>query len=296
MTVKKRARAKKTMKAVYESTNTLAIETLDELADYVQGIFESTGTRWWFRGHPDATWQLVPKVWRGYDPQTERYLTNLFYQRAKLRHASFPDDDDYASWLALMQHYGLPTRLLDWSDSAMIAAYFAVKYSRDIGGALPQGDACIWLLSPTGLNESQGYGAVFPSLNATSLEPLIKSAFKELRAPDGAAAPRLASRRASDKNKKQATTSTPSVLAAVPPNQDLRMVMQQGNFTVHTGREPLESTKNSEHWLQKIIIPRTAIPRLASSLDVLGMRLSDVFPDLSHLAIELTNMHRPSVL
>src|SRR5262249_22802124 len=116
---------------------TTTITTLEELTDVVHQTFRRTRSRWWFRGHPDSRWALIPKVWRDYNATTERYLTNSFYQRAKLRHASFPDDSDYAAWLALMQHYGLPTRLLDWSDSALIAAYFAVKYERDLSRAAP---------------------------------------------------------------------------------------------------------------------------------------------------------------
>ncbi|MGH8579260.1 MAG: FRG domain-containing protein [Gammaproteobacteria bacterium] len=142
------------------------VSTLDELTDVVHETFQKTKSRWWFRGHPDSRWELIPKVWRGYDGTTERYLTNLFYQRAKLRHASFPDDNDYAAWLALMQHYGLPTRLLDWSDSALIAAYFAVKYERDVSGIAPDRKCAIWMLHPTELNASQGYARAFPSANA----------------------------------------------------------------------------------------------------------------------------------
>jgi hypothetical protein len=83
------------------------------------------------------------------------------------------------------------------------------------------------------------------------------------------------------------------VIAAVPVNQDLRMVMQQGAFTIHTRDVPLETMPGCQKWLRKIIIPAKDVRRFRNSLDVLGMRLSDVFPDLAHLAIDLMKMHPP---
>jgi hypothetical protein len=248
------------------------VRTLDELVDVVHSIFSQTKRRWWFRGHADVDWELLPKVRRGYDLQTERYLTNLFYQRAKLRHASFPNDDDYASWLALMQHYGLPTRLLDWSDSALVAAYFATKFDSDMSAARDGRDAAIWMLQPATINDAQGYGPYFPSLNSRRISRLIDDAFKEAQ---------------------KVVKDRPifKLIAAVPVNQDMRMVMQQGAFTVHADSVPLEKRRGCAAWLRKIVIPSGDVPSMRTALDILGMRLSDVFPDLSHLAIDLMRMH-----
>ena len=254
--------------------DTATVTSVDGLIRAVHEIYKEAHQRWWFRGQTDARWHLVPKVWRTHDAQTERYLTNLFYQGAKLRHAQFPIDEDYAGWLALMQHYGLPTRLLDWSESPLIGAYFAVKYERDASiegfGDTRPSDAAVWMLSPSRLNAAQRYEPVFPSLNAASVQPLVTSAFKS-----------------------RGEQPQHEVLAAVPVNQDLRMVMQQGAFTIHATAKPLDSHESSTTWLKKLTIPGAHVHEMALALDLLGLRLSDVFPDLHHLSLELTKRFRP---
>jgi hypothetical protein len=133
-----------------------------------------------------------------------------------------------------------------------------------------EGEAAVWMLQPETLNATQGYESVFPSLNAESLASLVHGAFKEPR-----------------------TKPSHDVLAAVPVNQDLRMVMQQGTFTIHANDTALEEHPGCQSWLRKLLIPAESVHRMRLSLDVLGMRLSDVFPDLGHLATDLAKMHGP---
>lgn len=248
----------------------IGVESVDELTKAVLAIFESTGTRWWFRGQRDARWPLLPSARRGYTKQRERYLTNLFYTRARTRYPNCPNDDDYGGWLALMQHFGLPTRLLDWTHSPLVAAYFATKYPFDSGSNADPCDAAIWALEPHRLNESQGYEPVFPPLNARSIEQLVRPAMKGL------------------------DDSEIQVLATSPLESDLKMLTQQGAFTVHVLDEPLNDLPGCNEWLKKIVIPAQRAPDIARDLDVLGFRLADLFPDLQNLAREITNMHRPS--
>lgn len=81
---------------------------------------------WLFRGCADERFRLVPKIGRlvEYHAQHEFWLYKEFADRARI-FISVPELSELEQ-LALAQHYGLPTRLLDWSSSPLVALYFAV--------------------------------------------------------------------------------------------------------------------------------------------------------------------------
>jgi hypothetical protein len=239
-----------------------------DLTREVDTLFRETGLRWWFRGHSSAKWDLLPSVRRGYSQEQERFLSNEFYVRARLRHPNCPPDGDYAGWLALMQHYGLPTRLLDWSRSPLVAAFFATEPFQRHFIAPTNTDACIWAIAAGRFNQQQGFEPLLYPLNANRLRDLMRPA---LKGRDGPA----------------------RVVAAMAVETDLRMQMQQGAFTVHASDEPLNRMAGCSEWLRQFIIPASSLPVVAHELEVLGFRLGDLFPDLGSLAQELKGIHHP---
>lgn len=93
-----------------------------------------------FRGQGDKNWKLVPKSGRsGYleyyaDDLSEKFIFQAWMRYAK---AFIPKDpDNLWDWLAIAQHYGLATRLLDWSKNPLVAAYFACSEELDKDGVI----------------------------------------------------------------------------------------------------------------------------------------------------------------
>lgn len=80
-------------------------------------------SRYAFRGLSDAGYPLQTTLSRlgGPYPELERHLLRNF---KKYAHRSVVENDSVWHWLSVAQHYGLPTRLLDWTYSPYIALHF----------------------------------------------------------------------------------------------------------------------------------------------------------------------------
>lgn len=91
--------------------------------------------RWVFRGHSDAGWKLLPKAGRlPYSTIDDRQIFESWKRRA-IEHIRILPNSDW-EWLAIAQHHGLATRLLDWTTNPMNAAFFAVRENREVDAVI----------------------------------------------------------------------------------------------------------------------------------------------------------------
>lgn len=137
---------------------------LSEVASFTERRRRIQGAEWvpWFRGEPEAESQtaLVPKLYR---PPLK--VSQLLHEEQELRidfkrwAAQMPIEhypQTQWEWYFLMQYYGVPTRLLDWTDGALVALYFAVR-DRDVDQEERErrrrGDAVVYMLDPWWLNQ-----------------------------------------------------------------------------------------------------------------------------------------------
>jgi len=195
----------------------------------------------------------------------EDILVNHFYQFARGMMTEAPRRDDFVYWLSRMQHYGLPTRLLDWTLAPLIALYFAVNKDLDK-------DGCIWTLNPSLFNLEQMGSPVTYHMDANTVRPFLQPAF----------------RRYSDVLDEYKEKIENKVIACVSVEYDLRIIHQQSAFTIHQSDTPLERL-GVDDCMQKIIIPAKFKGELFMRLECCGYTLSYMFPDFEYIAKDVMN-------
>jgi len=210
----------------------------------------------WYRGQQSAEWRLEPGYVRLNAPISESTLLKKFKQSAAMLIDTSPHDS--FDWLFLMQHYGVPTRLLDWSESPLVALYFAIESGSQ------DGPAALWSLRPSDLNKNahinnQDEDGFIPSfedeeLKSYSVESLAQNRRIQLLP-----------------------------LATIATRNSARIQAQLGVFTIHHhDRTPIESVGNGSH-VTKYLIPIGAKGRLLKDLSLLGFNKFQLFPELASI-------------
>jgi len=229
----------------------------------------------WFRGETRGYPSLVPKIDRQCGRGHEKSLLQHFRMQALCRRAACPSDGEYSRWLCLAQHHGLPTRLLDWTESLFTAAYFAVAHEPC------EEDAVVWALSPVLLNlhfAEEGFLFILDGLDGISL---VKGAFagQPYVPPVGSALQKISGK----------VNLNEAVLAAKAPEVDMSMMVQHAAFTIHAGSTPLQAVGLKAGFLQRFTISHGYRAALMRELAVAGLHRASVFPDLGNLAHFLTD-------
>ncbi len=254
--------------------------SLPEFLELVEGFQTSVKESLWFRGCGRASYKLLPSLYRHKDAKTpnqvaelERKLMARFRQRSLPYHTRSLDKD----WntLFFMQHYGIPTRLLDWTENPLIALHFALigaPYKRSAKGAISfNEDATVWILDPEKWNQRaldyQSYagGSLTPGDEALNGYAPNNSSFSGM-------------------NK--------FPVSLYGEHNSPRIVAQQGVFTIF-GQiiSPMEKMYADHQFpkdsLVRITIKKTIIDSMRKSLLRHGITESVVYPDLEGLAMEI---------
>ena len=250
-------------------TDTDPGETMQNKVESVSSIIETsknTETVFWFRGHRKASWPLLPAAFRDdVHPILEAEMAKRFKMKAQIFYRECPGGTEYQKWLPLMQHYGLPTRLLDWSESPLVALFFAVEKSDK------KEDAAIYFLDSGTMNEvlhSAPIQIILGDSPSNKINEVCERAFINKDSDVGQYPP----------------------FAVVIAQKEYRMLNQMSCFTLHDERKDLNEYAQSARYLSKLIIPKECIDNIRNELTILGIRRSILFPDLTNLAEELRRL------
>jgi hypothetical protein len=244
---------------------------LREVAQCFRGVFAL------WRGHANIEWRLQAEVFRksaSDEFYNEVSLIRYFMAHAESRSQRCPPFDDHLGWLILGKHFGLPTRLLDWTASPLVALYFAAQEDR----ATPNCDGCLWAIHAGELNSAMidkrrlmaADDPEVKSLADVAFEPHLGAAQEMIRG-----------------NERRA-------LAVGTREIDPRVLVQQGFFTIHADETDLSEVpyrSQDRPWRRAFRISAAAKPIVSEVLRALSITKSTLFPDLGALAEELKSRH-----
>jgi len=226
----------------------------------------------WFRGQPSAKWGLSPKLYRKeYRGAQEAEIRQDLQSRAlQLMQGRTPHRDDKWEWYFLMQHYGVPTRLLDWTDNPVIALFFAVSDQPE------PGKSAVWVLDPWWLNRQLRKGIDGPMLPGwEEAEPYLWDL--------------------EDAFTRDVDVRAQKPAAIDPPHVDRRLAAQKSRFIIFGRIRDLARTevvRQSDGRLAKMTIAESSVGPIRRELEDCGVTVSAVFPDLEHLGQEIRALWR----
>jgi hypothetical protein len=248
------------------------VSDLVSFTTLVGGLADPAGGQFWFRGCSDSRYTLVPSLFRhptitpveGLLEVEVRLLTRFKQRSVPFVQTRLPEDN----WenLFLMQHYGVPTRLLDWSENALVGLWFALQPSPCTSP--DEVSAAVWVFDPVSWNrkvfEHQTYTRGVLSAGEVQLDGYAPGATVDLM--------------------------NTAPVALYGTHNSPRIVAQRGVFTIAgKDRGSLEAFAQGADYptLTKILIPGNAQKSMLEELRRIGVTESMIYPDLPGLAQEL---------
>lgn len=240
-----------------------------EMQRSVESELQAFEKRWtspaavpFFRGHSSTAFQLAPSLLR---PASGRWYTsfdeaNLYYEFRSQAGVLLPSEVDSWDLLFLMQHHGVPTRLLDWSESFAAALFFALGPKPD--------DIDIWFLDPYVFNKTTIGKEEILDLGA-DLDQQYAAYFVD----------------------KTHSPEWQDAVAIYPRRRSSRLARQAGTFTLHATRAPLETLQHPG--LIRFTLDAEAWNDAHRYLQLAGINEFALFPDLDGLAKLLRKRFMP---
>jgi hypothetical protein len=233
-----------------------------------------------FRGMLDATWSMKTSLTRlgGQYEKLEKHLLRNF---RKYAHREVVERDSFWHWLAVAQHHGLPTRLLDWTYSPFVAMHFATD---DLSKM--ETDGVIWCASMPEVHEKLPVVLKQAVDNEGShvftIDMLSGFERAERRPLSGASQSSVTLR---DLEEFDRLTTEPFAMFIEPPSIDDRIVNQFALFSALSDPklcmdEWLRRTKQT----RKIVIPGRLKWQIRDKLDQANINERVIYPGLDGLS------------
>lgn len=259
-------------------------KTLPEYVGIVEELQARSGGPVWYRGCTSRSYQLLPSLYRPREnpnasPATlselEIQLVTRFRERSLPYHGRDLSDD--LETLFFMQHYSIPTRLLDWTENPFVGLFFALRHAKyrvnSRGRASFLRDAVVWVLDPSLWNQAALLRLSYAGGPLDTGHAVLGS--YKLRGEVGE------------------LSETPVALYGA--HNSPRIVTQQGTFVLFgSSTTPMENLYQRGPFpagcLVRVTISRGSIGAYRESLFRHGITEGAIFPDLEGLGRDLRRL------
>ena len=259
------------------------IKRVTDLLEHIQSFPQTVHTAHLYRGHGSLEYRLKPSLFRRKEHRKDE--KSILRELISLHPHEFAQDRSVFEQLVRMQHYSLPTRLLDLTYNPLVALYFACKDAPESDGELIT------------LTVRKGDVRYFDSDTVSCLAGLSNLTGAErdaLRAID-----EQHSLNVSDAGKRLLQfirMEKPHFLPEIDPNDlarvfvvrpklnNRRIIAQQGAFLLFGLMPELFEDTDSGIKISRATIPTSAKKKILRELNVISINEASLFPDIDHAA------------
>lgn len=255
-----------------------------------------------YRGHSRMDYSLLPGIKR---EKNWRQKENIMYQELLVRCAQdFAHCQTHLDYLVEMQHYGLPTRLLDITENPLVALYFTCCSNRNKMGE-------VILLCTEAENvkyaksDTAAVLAALPTMSFEEHRQLLRMCRNGLREEDDEEYQKLAGKLAAEiKSRNPAfepRIKKEDLLGQVfvtPTRNNQRIAKQDGSFIVcglsgkYGESNSLDSLRCIDENGKKIVLVIKNKDKIAQELDTLSINRASLFPEIDDVAEYIKEKYR----
>lgn len=240
---------------------------INSFEQYISEV-NAIGKEFWFRGVKNKNYSLKPgSVRNNLDGRKEITAVLDFIESYRIYH---PEVTNPWELYSLMQHYGFPTRLLDWSTSLLIGMYFSLDGEPDIVDGSPV-ERVVWAMTTGVLNQTNFLGKrILPTISGTRKrnEQYLPSPLRS--------------------DEEESFDFEVNPLALKIPSVNRRIQAQKGVFTIHGSNQQGIEEVMIDHGLQddifKFVFDEAAADKIRQSMYSMQINEDDIYQDLNSLS------------